>query len=97
MDEKCNNYERAGFATYEIVHREETGGSGVQKIVVEPAEPFDRQGVEDMVKSVRESTELWECPPREGNPCLHGFYNRHVFRVSKVVDCGVLRAFDLTA
>lgn len=61
------------------------------------AEPFDRQGLENMVKRARESTELRECSQRERNPYMHGFYYRRVFRGSNVVDCGVLKAMNLTA
>lgn len=97
MDERCNDYARAGIATYITGHRERKRDSGKGNVNVGSAEPFSGQRVKNEVESARGDVELQECRQREKNTCLHGFYYNRVIRGSNVGDCVLLKEMRWTA
>lgn len=97
LDEKWNEYERTETGNYIIVHRTGKERSGKRKMLEGSAEPFYGQGVKNMARSARANAKPRECRKGERKTCLHGSYNRLVFRGSKVRDCAVLKEIILSA
>lgn len=79
------------------MHRTEARDSGMRKVLLGSAEPFQRQGLEEIVESAREAAETRESRQEERKTSLHSFYCRRLFRDTKIMDCAVLRRMDLTA
>lgn len=66
-------------------------------VTVGLAESFSRQRVEALIRSATEHVERREALQRERKTCTHGYYYRHVFRASEVVDCTVLSEMSFSA
>lgn len=73
------------------MHRKRTGGSEKGKVIVRSAEPFDEQGVKDIVGNARDNAEIRKCRQGGRKTFLDGFYCRRVFLGNEVVDCAPLR------
>lgn len=97
MEEKWNRYARTRIATYIIVHREETRGSGKGGVIVDSTDTSLGQRVQDVVGSTRKNVKPRECRQAGRKTCLHGLYYRRVVRGSKMVDCAILRDMSLRA